>query len=212
MMTLCIGCVKDFLNLATRGENGHFSREKSRTSSWVGLMNIIIVGTFKGVPARKQQTAKMAEGPDPGKTSRKSELVSALSVMYNKMSRNTFTFLSTVYTTRCCLLISSTVAATPTLKELSNALDSIVNWYSLGVKLGLKEYELSTIEQNYHGDSERCKLEMLSGWLRTAKLPTWKAVADALQLMKEQAVASKIRAKYCSSSTDSADIAGKRMC
>ena len=78
------------------------------------------------------------------------------------------------------------------------------------MKLGLKEYELSTIEQNYHGDNERCKLEILSRWLRTAKLPTWKAVADALQQMGEQAVASKIRAKYCSSSTDSADIAGMR--
>ena len=87
--------------------------------------------------------------------------------------------------------------ATPTLKELSNALDSVVNWHLLGVKLGLEDHELRTIEQNYRGDNERCKHEVLSCWLRNAKLPTWKAVADALQQMGEHTVALKIRAKYC---------------
>ena len=104
---------------------------------------------------------------------------------------------------RCDLVISpATAAATPTLKGLSNALDSVVDWYSLGVKLGLEDSELSTIEQNYRGDNERCKLEMLSHWLRNAKLPTWQAVADALCLIGEHEVALKIREKYCSSSTD----------
>ena len=32
--------------------------------------------------------------------------------------------------------------------------DSAVNLYSLGVKLKVEDYELSTIEQNYHGGSE----------------------------------------------------------
>ena len=108
------------------------------------------------------------------------------------------------------LVISpSAAAATPLLKELSNALDSVVNWYSLGVKLGLEDHELSTIEQNYRGDgNERCKHKMLSRWLRSDKLPTWKAVVDALQQMGEHAVASKILAKYCSSSTANTDTAG----
>ena len=88
--------------------------------------------------------------------------------------------------------------ATPTLKELSNALDSIVNWHLLGVKLGLEDHELRVIDQDFRGDgSERCKHEVLSCWLRTAKLPTWKAVADALHLMGEHKVASKIQTKYC---------------
>ena len=102
----------------------------------------------------------------------------------------------------CDSVISSpTAAATPTLKELSNVLGSIVDWYLLGVKLGLEDHELSTIELNYHGDSERCKLEMMSRWLRSAKLPTWKAVADALHLMEEHRVALEIREKYYNSST-----------
>ena len=112
--------------------------------------------------------------------------------------------LSTVYTMRCSLVISPpTALATPTLKELSNALDSVVNWHLLGVKLGLEDHELRAIDHDFHGDGiERCKHEMLSHWLRNAKLPTWKAVADALQLMGEHAVSLKIQAKYCSSSTD----------
>ena len=96
----------------------------------------------------------------------------------------------------------STASATPTLKELSNALDSIVEWYSLGVKLGLEDYELGTIGKNYHGDNERCKHEVLCRWLRNAKPLTWNEVADALCLMGEHKVALKIRAKHCSSSTD----------
>ena len=90
---------------------------------------------------------------------------------------------------------------TPTLSELSNELDSIVNWYSLGVKLGIKGHELDTIGIDYHGDNTRCKHNMLSRWLRVTELPTWKAVMDALCLMGEHAVASKICQKYCSSTT-----------
>ena len=73
-----------------------------------------------------------------------------------------------------------------------------MNWHLLGVKLGLEDHELLTIEQNHRGDdSERCKHEVLNCWLRNAKLPTWKAVTDALHLMREHTVALKIQAKYC---------------
>ena len=37
--------------------------------------------------------------------------------------------------------------------------------------------------------------------LRNDKLPTWKAVADALSLMGEREAALKIQTQYCSSST-----------
>ena len=100
------------------------------------------------------------------------------------------------------LIISPPAApATPTLKELSNALDLVMDWHLLGVKLGIKPHELETIEKNYHGDIVRCKHAMLDRWLQNAKLPTWKAVADALSRMGKHAVASKIRKKHCSSST-----------
>ena len=96
----------------------------------------------------------------------------------------------------------STASATPTLKELSDALDSIVDWYLLGVKLELEDNELNTIGRNHRGDNERCKHEVLSRWLRSAKYLTWNAVVDALYLMGENNVAREICAKHCSSSTD----------
>ena len=68
------------------------------------------------------------------------------------------------------------------------------------MKLGLKSHELGTIEKDYHGDNLRCKHEMLGRWLQSSKLPTWEAVTDALNSMGEQAIASKIQTKYCSSS------------
>ena len=107
-----------------------------------------------------------------------------------------------VYTMNCALLISlPTAPATPTLQELSNALHSVVDWHSLGVKLGLKDHELSIIDKNFHREgNERCKHEMLSQCLRNDKIPTWKAVTDALQLMGERDVALKILNEHSMSS------------
>ena len=97
--------------------------------------------------------------------------------------------------------LTPTVPATPTLKELSNALDSVVDWHFLGVKLGVKGHQLKIIEKNHHGDNVRCKHEMLSHWLQSAKLPTWKAVVNALCRMGIHTVASQIQRKHCRSST-----------
>ena len=140
-----------------------------------------------------EQTAKMAEG----QTRAKCELsISAFDMCQAKLSPEHLAQLLYLY--EYDLVFSPpTAPATPTLKELSNVLDSVVNWYLLGVKLDLQDHELHTIERNYRGDSERCKHEMLSRWLRTAKLATWKAVTDALQQMGERTVALNIQAKYC---------------
>ena len=97
-------------------------------------------------------------------------------------------------------LFSSPATDTPLLKELSNELDSVVDWHLLGVKLGMEPHELGTIEKNYYGDSVRCKHEMLVCFLQTAKRPTWEAVANALCLMGKHTVALRIRTKHCSSS------------
>ena len=97
--------------------------------------------------------------------------------------------------------IFSTTAATPTLQELSIEVKPVTNWYSLGIKLGVEDYHLRTIEGNHHGDTTRCKDEMLSCWLRNAKFCTWGAVAKALSQMEENVVASKIRTKYCNFSS-----------
>ena len=98
-----------------------------------------------------------------------------------------------------CDLVFFSTPATPTLKELSNEVDSVVDWFSLGVKLELERHVLSQLDKEYRGDNVRCKYEMLDRWLRNAKQPTWKAMADALCLIGEHTVALNIRTKYCPS-------------
>ena len=89
--------------------------------------------------------------------------------------------------------------ATPTLKELTNALKSVSNWHLLGVNLELSGSELATIERDYRGDNIRCKTEMLSRWLENTKCPTWEAVVQALRLMEANAAADTIQRKYITS-------------
>ena len=94
------------------------------------------------------------------------------------------------------LPIAPAVPATPTLKELTNALKSVSNWKLLGVNLDLSGSELATIERDYHGDNTRCKTEMLSRWLENTTCPSWEAVVQALRLMEVNAVANTIQRKY----------------
>ena len=84
----------------------------------------------------------------------------------------------------------------PNLKELSNALDAVVDWHTLGVKLGVKSYQLHQIEYDYPHDGPRCKTEMLACCLRSGNPPTWKKVVDALCRMGEHRSAHKIRRKH----------------
>ena len=69
------------------------------------------------------------------------------------------------------------------------------------MRLGLTHTELGMIEQNYQGDTARCKQKMFGQWLHNAEDPTWEIVADALFQMGERAVGLKIQKKYCITST-----------
>ena len=91
----------------------------------------------------------------------------------------------------------------PTLKELSNALDTVVDWHTLGIKLGVKGYQLRQIEKDYR-DSSRCKIEMLDCCVRSGNPPTWKKVANALCKMGEHQSAFKIRRKHLKGTPSSA--------
>jgi len=81
------------------------------------------------------------------------------------------------------LLFLVPTTAPPTLKELSNGLGSVTNWYTLGVKLGLESCQLHTIEQNHPRDSSRCRDEMLACCLQSTTPPTWKMVDMKYQLV-----------------------------
>ena len=103
--------------------------------------------------------------------------------------------------------LSPTAPVLPTLKALVNELNSVSDWYSLGINLDLKRHQISEIERNHRGDEKRCKTEILGCWLDNCAEPTWAAVAEALDLMEVHTVAEKIRHKYISSTTTTQGIA-----
>jgi len=81
------------------------------------------------------------------------------------------------------------------VKELSNAVDAVVDWRTLGIKLGLGSAELCRIEKDYPQDNAERRSEMLACCLRSENPPDWKVVADALCQMGEHRSAYKIRRK-----------------
>ena len=83
-----------------------------------------------------------------------------------------------------------------TEKVLINALESVSDWYLLGINLDLKVSDLEIIRENHAGNSRCCMTEMLACWVLQCTNPTWEAVAKALDLMKERRVASDIKKKY----------------
>ena len=48
-----------------------------------------------------------------------------------------------------------------TLEDLSNELEAVADWHTLGVKLGVEDHKLREIEEQYH-DPQRRKHEVLS--------------------------------------------------
>ena len=90
--------------------------------------------------------------------------------------------------------------ATPTLKELTNELKQVADWYLLGINLNLKHHQLRTIRKDHYGDNQ-CKIEMLGCWLDSTTNPTWETVAEALHLMDEHKIADTMQRKYITSTT-----------
>ena len=120
--------------------------------------------------------ASMAEGAAPGQSCE----------FCTKLIHNTVEFYNLLYST----------PATPSLEALTNELESVSDWHSLGVNLDLKNQQLKEIEKNHCSDDKVCKTKVLSCWLDNTLIPTWEDVVEALNLMDEHTVANKIQRKY----------------
>ena len=72
------------------------------------------------------------------------------------------------------------------------------SWYNLGLKLGLTVNNLDAIEGECNSSNHFRK--MLTKWLKTAKFPSWNALADGLKspTIAENQLAEEIEKKYCS--------------
>ena len=70
-------------------------------------------------------------------------------------------------------------------------------WFKLGLKLGVKKFDLEVIEKNKHLDIEGGLEAMLRKWLRSSKDPTWKAVVEALRQLDEEELAQELETQFC---------------
>ena len=72
------------------------------------------------------------------------------------------------------------------------------NWQSLGLKLGLLYPRLERIEEEQHGDVNKCTMKMLAVWLQRQDnvsqvgVPSWSALQTALKNIGENELADTI--------------------
>jgi len=79
--------------------------------------------------------------------------------------------------------------------DLSDKLEPVADWHTLGLKLGVEDHKLREIEEQYHCP-QRCKHEMLSRWLRKGHNCTWRRVFEVLMQMGEEVVADTIKLMF----------------
>ena len=78
----------------------------------------------------------------------------------------------------------------PTLRDLS--LLPVLNWYLLGLQLGINEAELDEIEMNYSRNNHMCKVKMFGTWLRVDTSASYTKLVRALVAVGMNYIADKI--------------------
>lgn len=82
------------------------------------------------------------------------------------------------------------------VKTLSSALVEVIDWHTLGIRLGVPMNMLKNIEQSYPMNNERRKNEMLSAWLQMSPFASWRDVAKALHEMEYHHAANTVHRKH----------------
>ena len=93
---------------------------------------------------------------------------------------------------------SSQGVSAPTIELLTQALNKVAKWQTLGTNLGMAPCEITEIEQDHPGDTARRRTAMLDKWLKKQENPSWMSVIEALEKMSEMSLANKLRNVYVS--------------
>ena len=87
----------------------------------------------------------------------------------------------------------------PNLRTLLEELLSKVAqaWENIGILLGIEIGQLDRIKSDNANESNACLREMLKIWLKRVDTPpSWSEIANTLNTLGNEVVASQIRAKY----------------
>ena len=80
---------------------------------------------------------------------------------------------------------------------LCRELISVSDWRSLGLNLGVRDYELDQIESSHPTEGcGRWRQKTISLWLGRASSASWENVIQALQMMGENRLPERIHQKY----------------
>ena len=60
------------------------------------------------------------------------------------------------------------------------------NWHNIGIMLGIPEQTLEQIQADYPGECQQCVREMIKSWLKQVSPPSWKDLAEAVQIINPQ--------------------------
>ena len=74
------------------------------------------------------------------------------------------------------------------------AVEDVVEWYVLGLQLGLTDSTLASIAQ--HPDYDGRRWMMLSKWLQTDTEASWEKLAAALDAIKRKVIAVNVRRQF----------------
>ena len=79
---------------------------------------------------------------------------------------------------------------------MMSQLEEVVNWFHLGLSLGVPEHELLSIDKSKRGDVKDCRTDMMMWWLQHGTQRRWTSVVRAVEGIKLESLARKIATKY----------------
>jgi hypothetical protein len=83
------------------------------------------------------------------------------------------------------------------LQHVVLAVSDVVEWFNLGLQLGLPRATLELIAADPNTkDIKSQRLAMLSGWLKYDTAASWEKLAAALVAIGENVAAANVRSKY----------------
>lgn len=93
----------------------------------------------------------------------------------------------------CVLVTELSDIPVPVLKDLDTL--KVLDWYGVGLQLGIEETELDIIRKN-SSDAREQKREMFRAWLRQTEQPSYLQLARALFIAEETNLGRYVCKKY----------------
>ena len=91
------------------------------------------------------------------------------------------------------------VPVKPELKDLMKELYTTASdkWEDIGIFLGIEPSRLDAIKTAENQVPQSCLREMLKIWLkRVSPPPSWSAIVEAIELLRDQRLADHLRTNY----------------